>query len=187
MSNSNELPDGLKALISGDSLPQLGPGPRAGCLSTAEIDARVSAATEGLEITEAGAELVRSLIYLWHDHLDASHTISQAIHDARGSYLHGVMHRREPDYGNAKYWFHRAGFQPIFSSLCQRAEAAANESGGRDDLAHLLMSSGEWDPTAFVDLCADLASQADDHPDVVTLKAIQQAEFELLMADYLTA
>src|SRR5262245_27341324 len=44
-------------------------------------------------------------LWLWFDFLDESHTVSQAIHTPEGSFWHGVMHRREGDYGNAKYWF----------------------------------------------------------------------------------
>ena len=181
MSESNELSAVLQKLVNAQNVPGLGPGPRAERLSIGEVDERLGSVFKRIEIPEQPQSLVRSIVYLWHDHLDESHSISQNIHSSQGSYLHGVMHRREPDYGNAKYWFHRAGFQPMFSSLAERATEIAKESSGRSDLAHLLVSAGDWDPTAFVDLCADVASMAEDHPDVVTLKAIQHAEFELML------
>ena len=34
--------------------------------------------------------------------IDESHTISQDLGSAEGSFLHGIMHRREGDFGNAK-------------------------------------------------------------------------------------
>ncbi|MBI1923612.1 hypothetical protein HYR99_05125, partial [Candidatus Poribacteria bacterium] len=50
------------------------------------------------------ASAVQSGLLLWNDALDISHTISQRIENTTGSYWHGIMHRREPDYSNAKYW-----------------------------------------------------------------------------------
>src|SRR5262249_35721072 len=46
-------------------------------------------------------------LWLHHDFLDESHRISQEIETPTGSYWHGILHRREPDYGNSKYWFRR--------------------------------------------------------------------------------
>jgi hypothetical protein len=40
-------------------------------------------------------------LWLYHDFLDESHTISQGLHTPEGSYWHALMHRREPDFSNS--------------------------------------------------------------------------------------
>ena len=87
-------------------------------------------------------------LWLWHDFLDESHQLSQDLHSTEGSYWHGIMHRREPDYSNAKYWYRRFGDHPIFPELLEQAQAI----GANSDLttqAEQLIASPHWDPYAF--------------------------------------
>lgn len=121
-----------------------------------------------------------------HDFLDASHAQSQSIegegrHRA-GDYWHAVMHRREPDYGNAKYWFRRVGRHPVFSRLA--AISAAVFKGGpaalSADWPDRLLRNGEWDPFAFVDLCSE-AARDENAPLAISARRIQWMEMQLLL------
>ncbi|NUM54419.1 MAG: hypothetical protein HUU46_12295 [Candidatus Hydrogenedentes bacterium] len=56
-------------------------------------------------------------LWLYVDELDRSHKISQGIDDATGSFWHGIMHRREGDFGNSHYWFHRVGKHPAMARI----------------------------------------------------------------------
>lgn len=100
------------------------------------------------------AEACYSALWLYHDMLEESHTVSQSIPTAEGSYWHGVMHRREPDYSNAKYWFGRVGDHPLFLEMYKEA---ANLVGKRtySSVFTAFMRKHTWDPVVFVDVCAE--------------------------------
>jgi hypothetical protein len=119
-------------------------------------------------------------LWLYHDFLDESHTISQEIHTTIGSYWHGILHRREPDYSNAKYWFRKVGDHPIFEPLASAAAEIHASAEPHPSAAFLGKQSG-WDPFAFIDLCE--ASFAGRSPCEMLCRQIQQKEWELLF-DY---
>jgi len=126
------------------------------------------------------ADCCLSGVWLLHDFLDQSHHISQSIHTTSGSFWHGIMHRREGDFSNAKYWFRRVGDHPVFESLAQRAAELGAASGQSDAIARLTAHKA-WEPCAFVDMC--LAAERSGGEAHELCVDIQQAEWELLF-DY---
>ncbi|MDP6042560.1 MAG: hypothetical protein QGG64_28670, partial [Candidatus Latescibacteria bacterium] len=124
------------------------------------------------------AEGCISAVWLYHNFLDTSHTISQGILTETGSYWHGIMHRREPDFSNSKYWFHKVGYHAIFDTLCQEAAQIASSADGAPEA---LASQSSWDSAGFVDLCADALEGRSAHD--TSCREIQQREWELLF-DY---
>jgi hypothetical protein len=59
---------------------------------------------------------IASALWLYVSDLSRSHTISQGIEDATGSYWHGIMHRREGDFSNSHYWMRRAAAHPLMAA-----------------------------------------------------------------------
>lgn len=108
--------------------------------------------------------------------LDESHRLSQGIATPEGSFWHAIMHRREGDYANAKYWFRRVGDHAVFAALRQGAEGAALM--GDDPAAGAIAAQAAWDPFAFVDLCETFvaAGKADDR----LWCQVQRLEWDLL-------
>lgn len=146
--------------------------------------------------------LLQSAALLWHDDLDGSHEISQGIQTADGSFLHGIMHRREPDNSNAKYWFRRVGDHPTFPALATAvrdfASADSQESqtlrksgqaSGEFDFVSSLIPKGHWDAFAFVDACHRVMNQAESPSSAEIqkpLQRIQELEFQTLLNHFLS-
>ncbi len=172
---------GCRALLSGDRLCELGPGvPEADRrLDLAALDdAALFDTRKVVDSTMAAA--CRAGVWLLHDFLDQSHTISQGIHTPTGSYWHGIMHRREPDYFNAKYWFQRVGGHPVFGPLCAAARRLASQAP-LDRSAAFLMEQEAWEPFAFIDLCEAVVRGRSKQESLC--RQIARAEWELLF-DY---
>lgn len=104
-------------------------------------------------------ELLRAVLYLWNDDLDKAHRIAQSHNSSTSQYIHGVMHRREPDYGNSAYWFRRVGDHPNFSLLKKEFP--------------------EWEPLDFLDWCEE-AEGGGSSRDLSWLLRVQLRELELL-------
>ena len=173
--------DELKKLIATPEPPELGPQPRSHTESIAGLDQKLIPLLDSLPAHSR--EAIRSAVLLWHDHLDAAHTIAQNLPGADGRYLHGIMHRREPDYGNAKYWFHRVGKHPAFAELARRVAALLKSKGDRA-LETKLLPRGEWDPFAFIDACEAAANGRPAGSQAELLRTIQAFEIEVLLEHF---
>lgn len=104
----------LLTLIADAPLPSLGDGPRCPPLLqwlSGNRRAMPPAAEAGL--------------WLLAGDLNASHDISQQGGSPEADLWHAVMHRREGDYWNAKYWFRRAARHPVLQALAAGDYGAA--------------------------------------------------------------
>ena len=67
---------------------------------------------ESLLRDEPPAGLTAYLRSLWLDannDWEAAHTVIQDLEDKTAAWIHGYLHRKEGDNGNARYWYTRAG------------------------------------------------------------------------------
>ena len=132
------------------------------------------------------ANAVKSALLLWNDALDDSHDISQGVGSKTGSYWHGIMHRREPDYSNSKYWFARVGSHPIFPALRMRVleilKADPSQSAQLARYAEAIEQNDNWNAPQFIDWCQDAARHTDDEIEEF-LQTVQVEEIKLLL-DY---
>src|SRR6056297_3123890 len=123
--------------IEHSPMPSLAAGPRGAELVKL---LREDPSSQWSQIPASNHPLCLSGLWLLAGELDRSHTISQDLPAAEGSFWHGIMHRREADFSNAKYWFRRVGSHPVSDRLAEMASDVYD------------------DPCSFVDAC----SHADD-------------------------
>jgi pimeloyl-ACP methyl ester carboxylesterase len=116
-----------------------------------------------------------------HDFWDASHEAAQAADDLGeadvSAYWQGIAHRREPDAGNATYWFRRVGPSAVFPVIADLAGPVLAEWGD-PKLTERLLSGGRWNPFAFIELCSS-ARHATDLAHLA--RAIQRLEMLALL------
>jgi hypothetical protein len=181
-----ELDALLKSLLATPEPPALDGVRRRGTLPAAELEARLSGPLREAGLPAANAALVRALVLLWHDHLDGAHTLAQGVENADGSFVHAIMHRREPDAWNSKYWWRRVGSHAAFPELAREAKAFLDGSG-EAQRHQALMPGGRWDPGAFVDACEAARQQCETEAPVDLLRELQRLETETLLRHLLLA
>jgi hypothetical protein len=169
-------------LLETPSLPDLGPGPRPGIAPIAELSKKLDQILAAWKLPSRNQELIRALVLLWHDHLDAAHKIAQDIEGPDGAFVHGIMHRREPDFGNAAYWFRRVGAHPAFLEIFKRVTSLDGAKSNAKVESSLLSGRG-WDPFAFIHLCEEYLSSSGD-PTRSLLQEIQAAETSVLLEHF---
>ena len=104
--NLATYPKGLAELLTDDEQCGLGPGQPTQAVSQQLRSLNLDTAFQPHKIVDSSmAAACHSGLWLLHNYLDESHQISQEISSATGSFWHGIMHRREADFSNAKYWF----------------------------------------------------------------------------------
>lgn len=81
---------------------------------------------------------------------DEAHRIVQALDIPEAQYWHGIVHRREPDSSNAKYWFRQLKHHVIMDQL---SKFATQNFGSEVQAVQQLTETGRWDPFKFIDLC----------------------------------
>lgn len=147
----------LATILENVPLAPLGPGSPVEAMRPA-LEADLFAGLDG-----EAASACRAGLWLAFGFLDESHAVSQESPTREGSYWHALMHRREPDAGNAKYWFRKVGTHPVYAMLSDEA----TKLGWR-----------AWDAAAFVDECE--AHRGTGSKREALLREAQRAEWRAL-------
>lgn len=113
------------------------------------------------------AMCLRSLLLMAAGDLDQAHRIVQAMSTSDGAYIHGLIHRIDDDFDNARYWFRRAGVQSATPEMYRRAAAVSASVASRP----------VWDPF----LVTDMVETSRKAGVTEELKAILMIEFEGLL------
>jgi len=105
---------------------------------------------------------------------DQAHQVAQDVATPEGSFWHAILHRQEPDQGNAAYWFQQVGQHAVFDRLAEATSgiAAAHPTAG-------FRAASRWDPFYFIDYCERARSAPGTDMETAALE-IQRAEWQLL-------
>ena len=109
-------------------------------------------------------------LWLYHDFLDRSHAISQDLETPEGSFWHAILHRREPDPSNSKYWWRKVGGHPVLDRIVEQAPR----------LGYRYTS-----PLDFVDFCERV--RGSNTPDEILARKVQHLEWQTLFHHCYTA
>ena len=100
------VPEITAYLLARDPLPPLVPGCVFDDALTDEIEAATVPAT------------LKAGLYVLNDDLATAHTLVQRLEgDPLADYWHAIIHRREGDYGNSRYWFGHVVGEPILAQI----------------------------------------------------------------------
>jgi hypothetical protein len=149
-------------LLRSMPLAPLGPG-APDATARDRLAALEDAAFDGTVLNRDMLAACRAGLWLAFNFLDESHTISQGVETAEGSFWHAIMHRREPDPSNSKYWFRKVGGHPVIEQLREQARAIGCAYTG---------------PFDFVDLAERVRGSGG--PDEEQARRLQRLEWELL-------
>lgn len=139
-------------------LPDIGPGRE--LLPVNSLRARLQTLPQTAVADQLQRSCLEAGVLLQWNHLDASHAIAQSL-EGRGTprtadYWHALMHRREPDLGNAAWWFRSVGAHPACAVLHQQLDSWLCELGTPEPELQLIRSrllcSQGWDHQALLTL-----------------------------------
>lgn len=160
-----------------DSLPALIPIEAI----TNHQDTSVIAAYLDANPASAGS-LTEAMLWLRIGFIDRPHEIVQHGTTSMERYLHGVVHRLEGDYWNAKYWFRQVNDGALTTKIGVAVASALRDH----DVQSLLKTSqvidrkDRFEPSAFVDACQAHrrdSNSAHRETDLAKLEKIGYAEW----------
>lgn len=136
-------------------------------VKTGGVSGQAGEAIKQLQLRDAS---IAAGLYLYCGCWDDAHTAADRREDRNGYFWHAIVHRQEPDPGNAAYWFRMTGKHPIFARLAREAGASGYPT------------SSEWDPLAFIEFCESARLRPGSADEPLALE-IQLLEWQLLF-DY---
>jgi hypothetical protein len=121
-------------------------------------------------------EAPMAALFLYLSCFEEAHQLLEICETQEGKLWHAILHRLEPDSGNAAHWFRKVGPHPIDSPLARAAVKIL------DRIPEAEFRTGHWDPFAFIEFC-DRARLQPGSTQIRAAMEIQRAEWQLLF-DY---
>ena len=148
--------------------------------------AALSEKDSGLKNAQA-LSFLQSALYIYFDCFDEAHQIAQDHEGLIGNWLHALLHRREPDAGNSKYWYARVDLpQGTSRGIAEETLKCLGDSPAKElaGFQQKLSKSKKWEPKTFVDLVEKFRGEDSNAPAYRLLAKIQEIEWRAL-AEYI--
>ncbi|WP_052476179.1 hypothetical protein [Cohnella kolymensis] len=154
------------------------------------LDAEIAALPEadlaaGRPDGELSAPAWKAALHLWNDSLEAAHSLIEHLDTQTGSAVHGIIHRREGDYDNARYWVRRTGDHPAYHSLQIRVQAQLRQqrlpAGAVGEALAAMIGQGSWNPYLFTNVIEIQETRSSDDTARHILEQLQQLELEAML------
>jgi len=133
--------------------------------------------------------LVQGALFLYLDCFEEAHQVANDHEGTwQGNWLHAIVHRREPDAGNSKYWYARVKApEGAYRAIGWAALGLLGEKPpkGLEELAEKTKRSGVWEPEAFVEACDKVRTGSPDLPEYRALCRLQELEWTHLLKSIL--
>jgi hypothetical protein len=113
-------------------------------------------------------------LWLYFSAFHEAHEVAQGLPSKEGDYWHAIVHRVEPDAGNASYWFRKLGKHAVFAGLAAIVGDRYRQAGWT--------CGSSWDPLAFLSFCDAARAQPGSAAERAAME-IQLIEWQLLF-DY---
>jgi len=123
------------------------------------------------DVQEPGAPMAG--LWLYFSCFEEGHKLVDSSGTPDGQLWHAILHRQEPDSGNAAYWFRQVGRHPVYSPLAHAASAILKR------IPEAEFRFGHWDPYAFIAFCERARQQPASAQDRAAAQ-IQLAEWQLV-------
>jgi hypothetical protein len=148
----------------------------AGCSSAKAQQMMKTQTAEGLFPRSREPKAAMAGLWLYFSCFEEAHEIVAESNLPDCELWHAILHRQEPDAGNAAYWFRKVGTHAVYSALAHGAVKILEK------LPDAEFRTGRWDPFAFVAFCERARAQPGSVQECAALE-IQRAEWQILF-DY---
>ena len=115
-------------------------------------------------------------LWLYFSCFEEAHDVVSNSESPECELWHAILHRQEPDAGNAAYWFRKVGAHPTFSKISHAAVRVLER------IPRAEFRTGKWDPFAFVAFCERARLQPGSAQERAA-REIQLAEWQIVF-DY---
>ena len=149
------------------------------CGECCSIQARrllIKCAPAGLFPGAPDATAAMAGLWLYFSCFEEAHELVSKSDSKTCELWHAILHRQEPDSGNAAYWFRKVGTHPTFSKISHAAIRVLEK------IPRAEFRTGRWDPFAFIAFCERARMQPGSEQEEAALE-IQRAEWQIVF-DY---